>query len=108
LIETSNTFSHAAINSAATATSILIAVDYTTIVTTAMSTCRTAVISEAVVRIDVVAAAISVSLPIFPPSAIQRPRTRSVAARQVSNAHERDFVTNKNVQFRPFSVKRTL
>jgi hypothetical protein len=29
--------------------------------------------------------------------AIQRPRTRSVAARQVSNAHERDLVTNQNV-----------
>jgi len=29
--------------------------------------------------------------------AIQRPRTRSVAARQVSNAHERDLVMNQNV-----------
>jgi len=29
--------------------------------------------------------------------AIQRPRTRSTAARQVSNAHERDLVTNQNV-----------
>ena len=29
--------------------------------------------------------------------AIQRPRTRSAAARQVSNAHKRDLVTNKNV-----------
>jgi len=29
--------------------------------------------------------------------AIQRPQTRSTAARQVSNAHERDFVTNENV-----------
>jgi len=34
--------------------------------------------------------------------AIKRPRTRSTAARQVSNAHERDLVTNQNVQFRPF------
>ena len=29
--------------------------------------------------------------------AIKRPRTRSIAARQVSNAHERDLVTNQNV-----------
>jgi len=29
------------------------------------------------------------------PKAIKRPRTRSAAARQVSNAHERDLVTNK-------------
>ena len=29
--------------------------------------------------------------------AIKRPRTRSTAARQVSNAHERDLVTNQNV-----------
>jgi len=29
--------------------------------------------------------------------AIKRPRTRSTAARQVSNAHERDIVTNQNV-----------
>jgi len=28
---------------------------------------------------------------------INRPRTRSTAARQVSNAHERDVVTNQNV-----------
>ena len=34
--------------------------------------------------------------------ALKRPRTRSTAARQVSNAHERDLVTNQNVQFRPF------
>jgi len=34
--------------------------------------------------------------------AIKRPRTRSAAARQVSNAHERDLVTNKNVWFKPF------
>jgi len=34
--------------------------------------------------------------------AIQRPRTRSAAARQVSNAHERDLVTYNNVYFRPF------
>jgi len=30
-------------------------------------------------------------------SAIKRPQTRSAAARQVHNAHERDLVTNKNV-----------
>ena len=30
-------------------------------------------------------------------SATQRPRTRFAAARPVSNAHERDFVTNQNV-----------
>ena len=29
--------------------------------------------------------------------AIKRPRTRSTAARQVSNAYERDLVTNQNV-----------
>jgi len=29
--------------------------------------------------------------------AIKRPRTRSTAARQVSNTHERDLVTNQNV-----------
>jgi len=29
--------------------------------------------------------------------AIKRPRTRSAAARQVSNAHERDLITNQNV-----------
>jgi len=29
--------------------------------------------------------------------AIKRPRTRSTAARQMSNAHERDLVTNQNV-----------
>jgi len=34
--------------------------------------------------------------------AIKHPRTRSTAARQVSNAHERDLVTNQNVEFRPF------
>jgi len=28
-----------------------------------------------------------------------RPRTRSVAARQVSNTHERDLVTNENILF---------
>jgi len=28
---------------------------------------------------------------------IQRPRTRSVATRQVIDAHERDLVTNQNV-----------
>ena len=33
--------------------------------------------------------------------AIQRPRTRSAAARQTSNTHERDLVTNQNVLFRP-------
>jgi len=32
---------------------------------------------------------------------MQRPRTRSAAARQMSNAHERDRVTNENVRFRP-------
>ena len=31
------------------------------------------------------------------PEAIKRPRTRSTAARQVSNAHHRDLVTNQNV-----------
>ena len=40
-------------------------------------------------------------------TAIQRPRTRSATVRQVSNAREQDLVTNKNVQFRPFWVKRT-
>jgi len=30
--------------------------------------------------------------------AINRPRTRSAAARQVSNTHERDLVTNQNVE----------
>jgi len=30
-------------------------------------------------------------------AAIKRPRTRSATARQVSNAHERDLVTNQNV-----------
>jgi len=37
------------------------------------------------------------------------PWTRSAAARQVSNlnTHEWDLVTNKNVWFRPFHVKRT-
>ena len=35
-------------------------------------------------------------------SAIKRPRRRSAAARQVSNAHERHLVTNQNVYFRPF------
>jgi len=34
--------------------------------------------------------------------AIKRPRTKSTAARQVSNVHERDLVTNHNVLFRPF------
>jgi len=34
--------------------------------------------------------------------AIQRPRTSSAAARQVSNAHRRDLVTNKNVWLGPF------
>jgi len=29
--------------------------------------------------------------------AMKRPRTRSTAARQVGNAHERDLVTNQNV-----------
>jgi len=33
--------------------------------------------------------------------AIKRPRTRPTAARQVSNVHERDLVTNQNVKFRP-------
>jgi len=32
--------------------------------------------------------------------AIKRPRTRSTAARQVSNTHERDLVTNQNVLIR--------
>jgi len=40
--------------------------------------------------------------------AIQRPRTRYAAARQVSNAHERDLVTNNNVYFRPFQFKTYL
>jgi len=44
--------------------------------------------------------------PTFPalplPEAIKRPRTRSAAARQVSNAHERDLVTNQIVEVRPF------
>jgi len=34
--------------------------------------------------------------------AIKRPQTRSTAAREVSNTHERDLVTNQNVYFRPF------
>jgi len=33
--------------------------------------------------------------------AIKSPRTRSAAARQVSNAYERDLATNENIQFRP-------
>jgi len=36
---------------------------------------------------------------------IQRPRTRSAAARQMSNAHERDLVTNQNIYFGRFQVK---
>ena len=39
--------------------------------------------------------------------AIKRPRTRSAAARQVSNAHERDLVMNLTFSLGPFQVKRT-
>jgi len=35
-------------------------------------------------------------------TAIKRLRTRSTIARQVSNAHERELVTNQNIWFRSF------
>jgi len=38
-----------------------------------------------------------VCVAVFLPRAIKRPRTRSTAARPVSNAHGRDLVTNQNV-----------
>ena len=40
---------------------------------------------------------LSLSLSLSLSLAIKRPRTRSTTARQVSNAHERDLVTNQNV-----------
>jgi len=40
--------------------------------------------------------------------AIKRQRTRSAAVCPVSNAHERDLVTNQNVWFRPFLGQKYL
>ena len=49
-----------------------------------------------------VSVGVYVSVSLARERALKRPRTKSTTARQVSNAYERDLVTNQNVQFRPF------